>query len=80
MKNELATFISNDGTVFNNEFDCRLHDGIAAMANSNAPFKIYSCCKRLTLQEDLDAAQLIVVSYKATDHDKKNLRALLTDN
>ena len=80
MKNKFTTFIANDGTVFDNEFDCRLYDGIAAMANPNAPFKIYSCCQRLIHQEDLDAAQLIFVLSKATDDDKKNLIALLTDN
>lgn len=80
MKNELTTFIANDDTVFDNEFDCRLHDGIAAMADPDAPFKIYSYYRRLTLQDDLDAAQLIFVSGEATDDDKKNLIALLTDN
>lgn len=80
MKNELTTFIANDGMIFDNEFNCRLHDGIVAMANPNAPFKIYSYCQRLTRREDLDAAQLIFVSSKATDDDKKNLIALLTDN
>lgn len=80
MKNALTTFIANDNTVFDNEFDCRLHDGIATMAADGAPFQIYNYAQRLRFQEELDMARLIYVSAEATDDDKNNLIILLTNN
>lgn len=80
MKNAPTIFIANDNTVFNNEFDCRLHDGIATMTADGAPFQIYNYARRLCFQEELDMAQLIYVSDEATDDDKKNLIAILMNN